>query len=113
METTLFPNDKHLHKIMHSDRAPMPGHNLEARLNYHFLLKHSSNKIHSNSFAGFLGWLISGKSIAIKTALGVVVAGFFMLKSPITTPYGKNSADTCRNSILLVDTNFLVKDTCR
>jgi hypothetical protein len=100
-------------KIIEADQIPVtPNPAIEERVNYYYRLQHSRHKVHSNSFAGCLGWILSGKALILKTGLAIAAAVFFMVKSPVIQNTSVITADTCTHKVLLTDTNTMVKDTC-
>lgn len=98
--------------ILADELSIVPDPSIEQRVNYYFKLQHSRQKVHQNSFAGFLLWLVSGKTLLLKTSFAAIVALFLMLKSPVSHNHSAITGDTCASKALLVDSNAIVKDTC-
>lgn len=92
-----------------------PNKSIEARLNNYFLIKNTSRKVHSNSFEGaflnmfstrFIGYLAGGVAAAC--------LGYSLFIGNINTkPINQQYADSCYQNTFALDTNLIVKDTCR
>ena len=92
-----------------------PNKSIEVRLNHYFMIKRSSHKVHSNSFEGIFLNLFSTKLLGY-LAGGVAAAclGYSLFIGNINTkPINQQYADSCYQSTFAVDTNLIVKDTCR
>ena len=116
MKTRFNSADELFKQALKSDRgAGMPDSAVEERLNYHFMLKHSSRKLHTNSFADFGAKLFSTKALGLKAGLvSFCLVGMLFFAKVNNSQSISVAFDTCQvNHALVADTNFLAKDTCR
>lgn len=91
-----------------------PDKAIEDRLNYYFLMKKSSHKVHSNSFEGVFIWLFSLKALGLKAGFATVCLAYFLFLGNMNTKtVNQQYSDTCQLNTLAVDTNFIAKDTCK
>ena len=111
-----YTNTYHLFRksILKDNPDIEPDKAIEGRLNYYFLMKKSSHKVHSNSFAGVLIWLFSMKALGLKAGFATVCLAYFLFLGNINTKtVHQQYSDTCQLNTLAVDTNYMVKDTCK
>ncbi len=100
--------------IINDNPGIEPDKSVEDRLNYYFLMKKSCYKVHSNSFAGALIWLFSMKALGLKAGCATVCLAYFLFLGNINTKtVHQQYSDTCQLNTLAVDTNYMIKDTCK
>jgi hypothetical protein len=107
--------DNMLRNVVTNDNPEIiPDEAIEKRLNYHFLLRNSSQKVHSNSFFGSLVWFASLKSVGIKTAfVSLCFVGCLLLGNIKNNDQRLELSDTCHVSPQLVDSFYMVRDSCK
>ena len=111
-----YTNTDHLFRnsIINDNQGIEPDKSIEDRLNNYFLMKKSSHKVHSNSFAGVLIWLFSLKTLGLKAGFATVCLAYFLFLGNMNTKtVHQQYSDTCQLNTLTVDTNYMVKDTCK
>jgi hypothetical protein len=99
--------------ILKNDRRGIvPDAGVENRLNYYYMLKHSSRKLYANSFFNF-NWL-NIKSLGLKTGLvSVCLIGMLFLVKVNNSQNITNTLDSSRVYSAASDSNFWPKDTCQ
>lgn len=84
------------------------------RLNYYFLMKKSTHKVHSNSFEGLFIWIFSLKALGLKAGFVSACLAYFLFLGNINTKtVNQQYSDTCQLNTVAIDTNYMVKDTCK
>jgi hypothetical protein len=108
-------NDQLFRNSMMKDNPHIePDKAIEYRLNHYFLMKRSSHKVHSNSFEGLFVWIFSLKSLGLKAGFATVCLAYFLFIGNINTKtVNQQFSDTCQVNTVAVDTNYMVKDTCK
>jgi len=92
-----------------------PNKSIETRLNSYFLIQNASRKVHANSFEGIFVNLFSTKLLGYMAG-GVAAAclGYSLFVGNVNTkPINQQYADSCYQNTFVVDSNLIVKDTCR
>jgi hypothetical protein len=91
-----------------------PNKAIEERLNYYFMLKRSSHKVHSNSFSGMFVWLLSLKGLGIKAGFATICLTYCLFFGNIKDNNNiPQFSDTCQITPQLVDSFYLAKDSCK
>ena len=105
--------EKQLKNLIRHDFVGTPNKNLEARLNYAFMLKSSKIKVRQNSFSDFFSWIFSLKSLGLKTTLATILLAFVMLKPNLNINHDQNSTldSTQINQNLVLDSTLFHTDT--
>lgn len=99
-----------LSKALRNDRIGEPDKAIEYLLMYAFLLKSSCAKVKQNSFASFAGWLFSGQSLGLKTAMVSLVLFFSIFNNQFTFDSGKISASdsiSCQRVLVADSAHFI------
>ncbi len=100
--------------VMNDNPGIKPIKAIEERLNYYYLLKQPTRKVHSNSFSGMFIWLFSMKSLGLKTSFISAGLAYLLFFGNIkNNPSNPGYSDSCQIHTLVADTNFTVKDTCK
>jgi hypothetical protein len=100
--------------VMRDQPQIEPDKTLGERLNYYYMLKRPSQKVRSNSFSGMFFWLFSLKSVGFKAGVASFCLAYFLFFGHIKNNPGRQElADTIQIHQALVDTNYVVKDTCK
>ena len=113
MKNTFSHDEQLLRKILGSDDPGIrPRQTVFERLHIHFLVIHPARRV-QNSFAGFFSWVFTNRNMAFKASLASVMLAYLVLLGN----FGSNSNDPlhqgqAKGNALVVDTNFLHKDTC-
>jgi len=115
MKTRMNSADDLFNHILKNDRqAGMPNRAVGERLNYHFMLKHSSRKVFSNSFSLFGSSFFFFKTVGLKAGLATVcLVGLLFFMKLNNSQSISVTIDSCQVNHALADSNFVVKDTCR
>jgi hypothetical protein len=102
-----------LHKTTINDCPEItPNPAVEDRLIYYFLLKQPAKKIKSNSIISITNWAFSLKGIALKTSIATACLVGALFMSNIRQSSNINiMPDSCQISPIIVDSNYLAKDT--
>ncbi len=82
-------SEKLFTRLLRDDRIGGPDEVTEHRLMYAFFLKSGVSKLRQNSFAGFLGWLFSLHSVALKTSLAAFLLFISLMNNQISTVPGE------------------------
>lgn len=113
MNKKQFQNNDLFSKAVQMDNPSIiPDPAIDKRINYYFNLQHSRQKIHSNSFSGIFGWIFSSNALVFKAGFAVLTFVFLFIKSPVMENNSVITSDTCASKSVLVDTGFVVRDTC-
>jgi hypothetical protein len=109
------PNNSFFRNAIKYDTPDIqPDRAIEQRLNYYYSLKQPMRKVHANSFVGMFLWLLSWKSIGLKAGFVSVCLVYMLFIGNMRNNTDTNKlSDTCQIHQLLVDTNYIVKDTCK
>jgi len=113
---TKFNPAHHLFRkaIMQDSPAIEPNPAIAERLNYYYTFKQPTRKLYSNSFAGMFVWLFSLKGVGLKAGFVSACLAYFLFVGNIKNNVGlQDLSDTCQVHQMLIDTNYLAKDTCK
>jgi len=115
MKSKYNPTDNLFRKATNLDNPSIsPDPSTIERLNYYYSLKQPMRKLHANSFSGMFLWLFSIKGVGVKAGFVSVCLTYFLFMGNIKNNPGlPETSDTCQIRSLLVDTSYVVKDTCR
>ena len=113
MKKEFYTTDEMLRRIIMADKPAIePDKGIQDRLNYYYMLKQPSRKVHTNSFAGNLSEVFSFKNIGLKASFAsVVLVGALFFGNIKNHTNVQVLSDTCHISPILVDSNYLAKDT--
>ena len=114
MEKNNF-SDEILNRVIPGDNPGIePNPSIIHRLNYHFLMKNSSSPVKKNSMLPFFGSFMMIKSFGIKAGLASAIIASFLFVNRINNHQVYSSGmDTCSRQSLMVDTNYMIKDSCK
>jgi hypothetical protein len=109
------PNDGLFRNAIMRDIAGIePDKAIGQRLSYYYSVKQPMRKVHANSFAEIFLWLFSWKSMGLKAGFISVCLVYALFVGNIkNNGHANNLSDTCRVHSLLVDSNYIAKDTCK
>ena len=108
-------NEKFFRHLITNDPLKMEADkSIEQRINYAFMLQSPARKIHANSFDSFFSFLISFKQLGLKTAFATVLLFCFLYAGNFQSHNSSiQLADSCKVKSLVVDSNYMAKDTCK
>lgn len=107
-------NEIFFHKIISVDNPSItPDPAVLHRLQYRLLLKNSHRQVKQNALLPFLGVMFTSH-VGMKAGLATVILASILFVGKIND-HQVNSAytDSCALHSMMVDTNYMVKDSCR
>ncbi|HEY4786001.1 MAG TPA: hypothetical protein VIH57_08125 [Bacteroidales bacterium] len=115
MKTNLDPTDRLFRKAITSDHPGIEADKAIAdRLNYYFMIKRSGKRLQANSFSGMFLWLFSLKGMGVKAGFVSACLAYFLFFGNIRNNSAIRDVNgTYQMQQLLVDTNYVAKDTCK
>ena len=104
-----------MRKLIAADQPDIkPDPAIVQRLQYQLLLKNSRHVVHQNSLLPYLGNLLLFKSMGMKAGLtAILLVGFLFVGKINDHPIGTGYSDSCSIHSLVVDSNYMIKDSCR